>query len=434
MAFLGMRGTGSWVTDQRPKNWREMILKLYPNGMAPLTAILSKMKSKSTDDPEFSWWTKGLPAQRATITGVYTDDGLSVAYVSGGVAGSVLYVKMSLVDVKQFVPGKEVLLRLSTDYRVDCVGKATAVVQNGASSYVKVTLLEADDNGVGKDCSDANVLLIIGSVHAEGADRPDPVSYDVTKVYNYTQIFRNSLAMTRTAQKTKLRTPEAYKEAKAECLELHSIEMEKAFIWGVPSETVGSNGMPERTTMGIIPFVKQYAAANCDDFSLNTSYTADPWVGTGGSGHIWLNTMLEQIFRYGKREKLALCGSGALLGINRIAEEFGQFTLDSTTKDYGLQVVNWVTPFGKINLMTHPLFSFEATNRNSMLIVEPEAFTYRFVDDTTFKADDRQNKGGGTGTDGKEEEFLTEAGLEFDLPEKCAFLNGVGVDNGLSAG
>jgi hypothetical protein len=52
--FLGMRGNGDWVADQRPKSWREMILKLYPNGQAPLTAILSKMSSEAVDDPEFN--------------------------------------------------------------------------------------------------------------------------------------------------------------------------------------------------------------------------------------------------------------------------------------------------------------------------------------------------------------------------------------------
>ena len=44
--FLGMRGSGDFtVSGQRPKNWREMILYLYPNGDAPLTAILAKMAS-----------------------------------------------------------------------------------------------------------------------------------------------------------------------------------------------------------------------------------------------------------------------------------------------------------------------------------------------------------------------------------------------------
>ena len=56
--FLGMRGTGDWVTNQRPQNWREQILYLYPNGMAPLTAILSMMSSEMTTDPTFNWWTQ----------------------------------------------------------------------------------------------------------------------------------------------------------------------------------------------------------------------------------------------------------------------------------------------------------------------------------------------------------------------------------------
>lgn len=53
MGFLGMRGTGDWVTAQRPKNYREFLLFLYPNGQLPLTAMMSKMKSESVDDPEF---------------------------------------------------------------------------------------------------------------------------------------------------------------------------------------------------------------------------------------------------------------------------------------------------------------------------------------------------------------------------------------------
>jgi hypothetical protein len=56
-AIAGLRGTGTadWGTDERPKNFREMILWRNPNGSAPLTALMSKMRSESTDDPEFAW-------------------------------------------------------------------------------------------------------------------------------------------------------------------------------------------------------------------------------------------------------------------------------------------------------------------------------------------------------------------------------------------
>ena len=56
MAFAGLRGTGDWATDERPKNFREMILWRSPNGQAPLTALLSKMASEKVDDPEYNWW------------------------------------------------------------------------------------------------------------------------------------------------------------------------------------------------------------------------------------------------------------------------------------------------------------------------------------------------------------------------------------------
>ena len=46
MAILGLRGTGDWGTDERPKNFRESILWMEPNGNAPLTALLSKARSE----------------------------------------------------------------------------------------------------------------------------------------------------------------------------------------------------------------------------------------------------------------------------------------------------------------------------------------------------------------------------------------------------
>ncbi|MCK5021262.1 MAG: hypothetical protein KAS32_29900, partial [Candidatus Peribacteraceae bacterium] len=128
MAFLGMRGDGDWATDQRPKNWREVILHRFPNGSAPLTAILSMMGSESVNDPEYNWWTKSLPTQSATITGVFTDTGLSAAYVSGGVAGTILYLSMSASDVSQFRVGHQALLRDASDLTVDVNSKVVARV------------------------------------------------------------------------------------------------------------------------------------------------------------------------------------------------------------------------------------------------------------------------------------------------------------------
>lgn len=427
-AFLGMRGTGDWVTDQRPKNWREVMLHEYPNGQAPLTAIMSKMKSESTDDPEVNWWTKNLAVQAGDITGVYTDAALSSAYASGGVVGDVLYVKLAEAEADEFRSGHQVLLRDTSDPRVDVNAKAVGVVKNGASSYIAAKLLEADDNSPSFDLSDADRVLICGDINPEGGPTPDAVSYDPVKYNNYCGIQRTSLDLTRTAKKTRLRTPDARKEAKREALELHSIQLEKQAFWSIASEGTGANGKPERTPDGVVSIVKKHASDNFDGYTNNTDYSGKTWLQAGED---WLDEQLEQVFRYGSTEKIGFGGSGALLGIQRLVKAYGHFELKATTTSYGIKVVEWVTAFGTLALKTHPLFSYEASNRNMIVIVDPANMIYRYVDDTFFKKDDTERKGGQLGIDGTLEEFLTECSFEFHHPRAFGCLYGVGQDNTL---
>ncbi|RLI53716.1 MAG: hypothetical protein DRP09_15030 [Candidatus Thorarchaeota archaeon] len=415
LTHWGMRGTGDWVTDQRPQNWRETILYLEPNGSAPLTAILSKLKKEPTDDPQFNWWSKMTPTQNATITGVYTDAGLSSAYTSGGEAGDTLYIKMSESDVRSFRIGHQVLLRDASDLDVDVNVKVTAAVKNGASSYIKVTLLEDDDNSASHDLSDADTALIIGNINEEGSDAPTSVLYDPVKHYNYTQIFRTTLEHTGTAIKTRLRTGDQVKEAKREALLLHAIEMEKAFIFGVPTEGTGSGGKPERTTGGIKHFIDSTRKLDFLD-------EGKTWANGGLD---WMDNVTELLFKYQGSTKIGLCGSGALVGINKIARANGTFQLSPATRAYGIRVVEWVTAFGSLDLKVHPLFSQEPTLSHTILIVDLSNIIYRYLKgrDTKYQPKLQDN-----GIDGEKSGFLTEAGLELHFPLTHMWLDNVGVD------
>lgn len=424
--FLGMRGTGDWATDERPKNWRQGILYEYPNGSAPLTALLSKMPEQTTDDPEYNWWTKQLAAQGGAITGVFTDVGLTTAYVSGATAGTVLYIRMAQSTADEFRVGHQVLLRDADRLEVDVNAKVTVVVKNGASSYVAARLLEADDNGINTDLSNADAILIIGNINPEGGPMPDAVAYNPTKWFNYTQIFRTPLDITRTARLTRLRTEDAYREAKRESLELHSIELEKAFLFGIRTENTGANGKPERTTMGLISAIRSGAPGNVMDFTIDPAYAGDTWLA---SGEVWFDSALELLYRFGG-DKMAFAGSGAILGINALAKQTGQIQLTPETTAYGLQVMRWITPFGTIFLKIHPLFSYDATTRNSMVIFEPSQLRYRYITDTTFYSQpQKETSASHERIDGTKEEWLTECGLEYHFPNRFGFLNGIGKNN-----
>lgn len=425
-AFLGLKSTADFVTDEIPENWREGVLRMNPNGDAPLLAMTSLMRSEQIDSADTNWWEKILPIQRADTlnNGVYTDAALSTAYTSGGVSGGTVFVNVSVADVVQFRPGHQVQLRKAADYRHDTVGKVTAINKNGTSSYVAVELRQTADATY--DLDDVDTITVMGNINSEAAPTPDALTYLPTKLENKTQIFRTPLDASRTALRTRTRTGDVYKELKLDALELHSIEMEKAIFWSTLSEVIGDNGKPERTMLGVVPAIKTYAPDNVKDFTFDTDYSGDTWLQSGDE---FLDKMFEQIFRFGKDEKLAFCGSGAMLGISRLAKTYGHINLTPQTNAFGIKTTVWTTPFGDVHLKRHPLFSFEPTNRYSMVVIEPNRFDYLYLDDTFYKADETMRKGGQIGIDGILEEFITEMTLRYNFVITGGYLNGVGLDS-----
>lgn len=426
-AFLGLKSTGDFAAEEMPENWREGVARYYPNGDAPLTALTAAMKSEGADSPELNWWDKMLPAQSAALRGscVYDDAALSTAYSGAtGVLGTTVYANLTEANAQQFRAGHQVQLVDADDYRATTVGKVTQVHKNGNSSYLAVRLQQADQ----QDLATVDTVMISGNVNPEGGPTPDAITYIPTKYENKMQILRTPLDLTRTAKKTRTRTGDVYKEGKLDTLELHSIELEKAYFWSVMSEVLGDNGKPERTMAGLVPLIMQYAPNNVKDFRLDTDYSGDTWLQ---SGEDFLDKMLELISRFGRDEKLAFCGSGALLGINKLAKTYGNIQLTPQSTLYGMRMKAWEHSAGTLWLKRHPLFSYNAVTRNSIVILEPARLKYRYIDDTFYKADETERQGGQIGIDGTLEEFLTECTLEYHLMPSFGYLNGVGLDNNL---
>jgi len=429
MAVTGLRGTTSFSADgtlaRRPENWRESMLLLYPNGAAPLTALLALMKSQSTDDPIFHWFEKELPNQNATITGVYSD-ALSTAWSAASKSqGADVWLKMSAADVANYKLGHVVTVRapasgVVASNRFQVYINAAPTV-NGASSFVTGKLISSTFTSLASSAYTACVAG--GTAHPEGDTSGTSIAYDPTEVSNYTQIFRNSLEATRTAKKTRLRTGDAIAQAKKECLELHSIEMERAFFNnGAKYVTTGANGQPLRFTAGI----RGAITTNVWDYRAATGVGNTNWCLTAAEAaqsYRWLMSRLEEIFRFGSTEKIGFCGSGVILAIQQMLMIMGSTSVVITpeTMAYGFNVQTLKSPFGNLLLKNHPLFTLDASARNEMTILDTNKITYRYVDDTQYKPNRQAND-----LDGEKSEYLTECGLELGL-EKChAVLNGLG--------
>ena len=423
-AGRGTRHTGSWVTDQRPKQFREGFMFLDPNGDTPLTALMGLMKTEKPTDPEFSHFTKYLPYQAGAITGVFNDEALSSAYAAGvNAVGKLLYIKCASDTAKEFRPGYTALLRDESLAMNDTPTTVLQVVENGASSFIKVRTLvattAASATALARDPATADRIVANGQANAQGGSVPDVINYNPNKYTNYCQIFWTPYSITNTMKETRLRTGDALAEEKREKFKMHGVMMEKAFLWGQKaSETV--DGKEKLYTQGIVEMVREHVPANEVNYITDAAYAGQEWeIG----GYDWLCNHMEIASRYGKLDRLAFCGSKAMLGIRRLAEVNREVQITQNTAELGFAVETLRLGPLKLHLKQHGLMTHESTYRSDMIIFDTAAFKEMALRSTHKTVDTLP------GTDGQVEGWRTETGMSFTTPASSYVLHGVGEDS-----
>src|SRR5262245_20644447 len=384
VAVLGLRGSGSFAANvERPKNWRQEILLQFPNGDAPLTAILSKLKEQPTDDPEYSWFEKGLPVQRGNLLGASTTVSAAPANGTTIAAASTANMALTIVpdggtantsDVSIFKPGHllynqtgdEVYLIL----KVDRVNNFIVVQRQIGGTPSSTAAVTGGTSGTGDN------VVIVGSGFPEGAALGSAIAYAPAKYRNFTQIFRTPLYLTRTARKTRLRWDQTgpYYEARREALQIHGVEMERAFFFGERSEQtalsnpdapldVTATGTPLRTTRGILRWLPPASIASVTIHTDLTTFNA------GTLTENIFDNFCEEAFRFGAKEKAGFAGSTALNVLTQMAKNKSTIELVPTDQTYGLHMIRYLTPFGTLFLINHPLLSHDPTWRKDLYVV-----------------------------------------------------------------
>ena len=435
---------GTWVSGKgitREMDWDWVLHRLYPTGTKgyPLTALISRMRKEYLTDPQFHWFGKSAPTQNATIIGVFLDGGMTTPYAGGAVVGDLLYVQMSLQDVQHFRDGHEVMF-VNTDYdRYILRGKVVSVAPNGNNSYVSVMLLEADAT-TGPNASLPNsFLVIIGDINPEFGAAPGNVAYEPTMFENYAQIFRQPVRMSNTALHTRFRLGSPggsskgdYPELVKEALELHGLLREKAFLFGLPTIRVGANGMPERTTGGVDWFIKKYKGVVADFRTLNDP---DFPIPAGAFWNDWGSRFLDyvtaRVFRYGGMgTRIGLCGWGAIIGIQNCVmySPKTQYSIGLRESAFGINIVTLVSPFGEIQLVAHPLFTYIPNMRNTMIILSLEDMIYKELRPTRYIAGTKDSPPAPGLLDGITEEYISEGGLKILNAPKFGMVYGIGLD------
>lgn len=354
----GLRGTGDWGTDERPKNFREGILRFNPNGTAPIFALSAKAGEKTVDDPEYSWWAEGNVIIRLQVNGALASTDTLFTVDSADPTLSTLGANLGTAT--NLKAGDILLVEPATD---SATFNHELVEVDNVLSDTQFTVRRAAGGTTAASIADNIWLTVIGSAYAEGTGVPRAVSRNPVKNNNYIQIFKDTYELTGTADNTNTRTNNGYSEDKKRKTFKQAADIEWSILFGRKAETTGENGKPKRFMGGLREFIP---ASNITVF------------GAPVTNFSFLDALAPVFdFDTGAGDtRMGFAGNQALIEMSKIFAGEVVFNVNNTIKQYGLDFTEFRMPNGTLFLRSHPLLSRHGLYKKSIFVVDFDALKY----------------------------------------------------------
>lgn len=361
MAIKGIFTSDMGIVGDRKADFASSILYNEPNGSAPMLAMTSGMKTRPATDVVVTWFEENHLSGRVRVT---NNAGTGTTLVLEDASFITANTVLMLEDTGEYV------------FVLAAVGNTLTVERGFADTEV------ASINGSG---SNEIYAQRIGTAFSEASSAPVAVTNMGYPKFNYTQIFRNTWNVSGTAQAVPWHTGSRVAKSKRDCALYHAEDIERSLMWGRKSLGV-MNNEPFRTMDGILTQVKTNV------FSQTTNF-----------GYTDMRDFLEKVFSRNikgySNERIAFCGNSVLSVLDTIAMSHGDYKIEVGETDFGMEIVNWRTPFGKISLKTHPLMNENPVWRKDMYVLHPGVIETRYLRRTTEDNYDGPGKRAGVDAD-----------------------------------
>ena len=378
-AIQGLRGTGEFTTDFRPRNYRELFTLLEPNGNAPLNALLAMGSSEGTDDPEYKNFRDELPDRKMKVDGAVASTSTTTITIDSS-------------DDNKFAISGSIVVNSET-------GEVMHVTADTTGTTLTVT---RNIGGTTHQIADNAELFIAGFAAAEGASSPTAISFDADVSNNYCQIFRTAFQVSNTLQSTYLRTGDKLDEAMTKALKLHMSDIERAMFFGMKHEDATTVNQPVRFTGGIINSLTNVVDVSTDFASYGGS-NAGQMTEAGFD-----DLLISSVFKYGSKQKIAFVGETVANQLQQIGKDRWQPTQYEGA--YGVNLTQYTTFAGDLMVHLHPQFRQVPGMKTAMVIIDFPYLSYRYLEGRdTQLLENRQ----APDADSTKHEYLTECGLEM---------------------
>ena len=352
----GLISSAHLPTDLAAKSFAAMITRLMPNGNAPLFALTSLLKDETASALEHGYYTATMifPSLQIDNGAGYTtgDTSFTVDAYSDVVAGDM--------------------------FRNDRTSEVYIV--NTTPSTTSVTVTRAVGTTAAAALLDNDVLYHICNAFEQGSLRPQAVALVATRYVNYTQIFRNSWAVTKTLAALPLIAGDgAVAESKRDCAAFHALAIEKALFFGQKFQGT-RNSMPFQTMEGIVARVTTAASGNITTLGSTTNWTQleaalDP-------------TLAVQTDATSGNIRTMFVGGVARRVVHNIARLNSTYQITGVETSWGMQIDTIKTPRGTFEMIEHPLFNAygnASTWSKMAVVVDLNAFAIAYLRRTEEK-------------------------------------------------
>ena len=382
MAVKGVFTSDANIAGTRRGDFASSILQLFPTGNAPFFALSSGMESADATDPIVTWFEESHITGRQVVTSGATSTGAQI----------------TMDDASSYTPGTVLLIEESGEYvYVASIASNVMTLERGFANTTAATITTNYHT------------QRIGTTFEESSNRPQGVANLGYPRFNFMQIFRNSWDVSRTAKRTQYYTGDIVAKNKADCMLFHSEDIERSMWWG--RRTIGvRNGRTYRTMDGVITQI----VTNVTTAGATTNY--DQLTA-------FLRPIFEKNIKGKPNERIAFCGNGALTVINKIAKLNSTMYIEPGEAEFGIKVFRWISPYGDISLMTHPLMVESPYYTNNLYVLHPGAVRMRYLDRTHTDAYDKD--GTRAGVDGDYGVLTTECSIEYKLEKTGGQLLGL---------
>lgn len=352
---VGIFNTGNFTQDLAKKSFAAMITRLMPNGTAPLFALTSMLTDETALQVEHGFFSKTMIFPEAKINNGagYTDTDTTFAVDS----------------TTNLLPGMIMRIeRTGENVIINSVPTSTSITVNrGVGTVAAAAILDDDD------------LYQVGTAFEESSQRPDANNIIPVRVTNLTQIFRNTWAISGSANATEvIAGDKTDAESRQDAAALHAADIEKGIFFGQKSQGT-RNGQPFRTMGGLIAMIEdpQFyppiygGAVNSFTAGATTNFTQ-------------LQSFLDPVFNQatdpkGANERVLFVGGAAKVVINEIGRLNGTYQLMDGQTNFGLQFSTLTMARGKFRIIEHPLFNTNTTWAKMAVAVDLPTFRLAYL-------------------------------------------------------